>query len=233
MLFRNLIFYLGIIPVTIFLTLSGLLLFFLPLSCRYWIITRWSHFFIFWAKVTCGLNYTVKGQKHLPTGNAIVLSNHQSAWETIFLQVLLPPQTWVLKKELLYIPVFGWGLALIKPIAINRKKSNSIHELIRQGKEQLKSGRWVILFPEGTRVKPGKDHRYSKSGAALAKESGYPIVPIAHNAGLFWPKGFLIKKPGTIQVVIGPLIKSKDKTLTELHEISTQWIKVKALELNI
>jgi len=191
---------------------------------RYWIITRWSHFFIFWAKLTCGLHYEVTGLENLPKQNAIVFSNHQSMWETIFMQVLLPPQTWVLKKELLNIPVFGWGLALLDPIAINRKRFASVKELIHQGKQKLQKGRWVILFPEGTRVKPGEQKRYTRSGFALAEASGYPIVPIAHNAGLFWPKGFFIQKPGVIKVIIGPSINPKGKSIEDIALLTESWI---------
>lgn len=224
MIIRSLLFYLGIIPVTAVLTLLGWLLFFMPLKTRYWIITRWSHFFIFWGKITCGLNFIVENPENLPKQNVIVFSNHQSTWETVFFQVLLPMQTWVLKKELLYIPIFGWGLALIEPIAINRKQFNSIKELIRQGSEKLKQGIFVIIFPEGTRMKPGQTRPFSRSGAALAHATHYPILPIVHNAGLFWPRGLLVKKSGTIRVKIGPLIETTDKTITEINDIAEHWI---------
>lgn len=152
-------------------------------------------------------------------------------WETIFMQVLLPEQSWVLKKELLHIPVFGWGLALLNPIAINRKNIHSVKELIQQGTKRLKNGRWIIIFPEGTRVAPKVHHRYSRSGAALARASGYAVVPIAHNAGLFWPRGFFIKKPGTIQIVIGPVIPSVGKTTTEINLLAEQWIRQTLTEI--
>lgn len=224
MILRNLLFYLGIIPVTFILTCLGWILFFTPLSLRYWIITRWSHFFIFWVQKTCGLNYSVQGLENIPKKNAIVFSNHQSMWETIFFQVLLPEQTWILKKELLYIPVFGWGLALIEPIAINRQQSHSIKELLRQGKQRLKDGKWVIIFPEGTRVAPNEFKRFTRSGAALSHAAQYPILPIAHNAGRFWPKGFCIKRSGTIQIKIGPLIEPQGKTSTEINAAAEDWI---------
>jgi 1-acyl-sn-glycerol-3-phosphate acyltransferase len=232
MIIRNLLFYLGIIPATIFFAIVGNLLFFLPYKMRYYLITRWSHFYIFWAKITCGLRYSVKGKNHIPKKNAIILCNHQSSWETLFMQLLFPYQAWVLKKELLFIPFFGWGLSLIEPIAIDRKHFNSVKELIRQGKERLSKGRWIIIFPEGTRVAPDANHRYSRSGAALAEASGYPVLPIAHNAGLFFPKGFFIKKPGTIQIVIGSPIDPKGKTATEINSAAEHWIKKTALQLN-
>lgn len=231
MFLRNILFYFGIILATTLITFIGLAFFFLPYRCRYWIITRWSHFFIFWAKVTCGLTFKIEGKENLPKQNALVFSNHQSAYETILMQVVLPPQSWILKKELLYIPIWGWGLWLIEPIAINRKESNSIRALLKKGKEKLQASRYVIIFPEGTRVPPGEEKRFTRSGAALASASGYPVVLIAHNAGLFWPKGFFIKKPGVVRFVIGPTIDTKDKTTQEINEISETWIKSKVSEL--
>lgn len=225
MIVRNFLFYLGLIPTTVLFAILGTLFFFLPFKSRYYLITRWSHFFIFWAKITCGLRYAVTGKAHISKQNAIILANHQSMWETIFMQVLFPPQCWVLKKELLKIPVFGWGLALLDPIAINRKQFNSVKALIQQGKERLEKGRWVIIFPEGTRVAPNVKRAYSRSGAALAEATGYPILPVAHNAGNYWPRGFFIKKPGTIHMVIGPVIETKEKTATRLNAEAEDWIR--------
>lgn len=225
MIFRNFLFYLGLIPTTILFAILGTLFFFLPFKSRYYLITRWSHFFIFWAKTTCGLRYKVTGKENIPTKNAIIFANHQSMWETIFMQVLFPTQSWVLKKELLKIPVFGWGLALLDPIAIDRKQFNSVKALIQQGFERLQKGRWVVIFPEGTRVAPNVNRPYSRSGAALAEATGYSILPVAHNAGLYWPRGFFIKKPGTIRIVIGPIIESKEKTATVLNKEAEHWIR--------
>jgi 1-acyl-sn-glycerol-3-phosphate acyltransferase len=225
MIFRNFLFYLGLVPATILFALLGTLFFFLPFRLRYYLITRWSHFFIFWAKTTCGLRYTIEGKENIPAQNAIIFANHQSMWETIFMQVLFPTQCWVLKKELLKIPVFGWGLALLDPIAIDRKQFNSVKTLIKQGFERLQKGRWVVIFPEGTRVAPHMNRPYSRSGAALAEATGYPILPVAHNAGLYWPRGFFIKKPGTIRIVIGSVIEAKDKTAHALNVAAEDWIK--------
>jgi 1-acyl-sn-glycerol-3-phosphate acyltransferase len=225
MIFRNFLFYLGLVPVTVFFALLSPITFFLPFHLRYFIITRWSCFFIAWAKWTCDLNYNVQNQENIPKQTCIVFSNHQSMWETIFMQVLFPNQAWVLKKELLQMPFFGWGLSLLKPIAIDRKNINSVKQLIEQGKQCLQENRWVIIFPEGTRVFPGVEHRYSRSGAALAEATRYPVLCVAHNAGLFWPKGFWIKKSGTVQVVIGFLIDSKDKTTAEIQKLTEQWMR--------
>ncbi len=225
MLLRNFFFYLGLIPVTVFFMFIGVSVFFLPYKPRYYLITRWSHFFIFWAKFTCNLRYTVTGIEHLPHEPSIVFSNHQSMWETIFMQVLLPNQTWILKKQLLNIPVFGWGLRMLNPIAIDRTSKASINQLLQEGSKRLNAGLWVIIFPEGTRVAPEVIHRYSRSGAALAEATRIPVVPIAHNAGLFWPRGFIIKQSGTIQVSIGKPIPTQGKTATDINLAAEHWIR--------
>lgn len=222
---RSLLFFSGQVLSAIVLATLGILLFAFPYSVRYKVITSWSHFIIWWAKVTCGIRYDVHGLDHLPKQNAIVLCKHQSAWETLFLQTILGEQTWVLKKQLLRIPFFGWALSLIEPIAIDREKSSSVKQLLEQGRQRLQQGRWVVIFPEGSRISVGQTGRYSRSGAVLAKESGYSIVPIAHNAGVLWPKKAFVKKPGTISVVIGPEIKVSGLTVDEIHEKAKDWIE--------
>lgn len=222
---RSLLFLLGQILATIFIASIGILLFAFPYQVRYRFITLWSHFVIWWAKVTCGIRYHIQGKENIPTKNAILLSKHQSAWETVFLQVLLPPQTWVLKKQLLAIPFFGWALKQLEPIAIDRTKSSSVKQLLEQGEMRLKQGRWVIIFPEGSRIAVGQVGKYARSGAMLAKETGYLVVPMAHNAGVFWPRNSFIKKPGTIQVVIGPPIDPTLFTVEEIQEKTKNWIE--------
>lgn len=227
MILRNLLFYLGVTVDTAVFTLFGFLLFFLPYRGRYWLITRWSYFFIFWAKICCGLRYEVEGLENLPKESAIVLANHQSSWETIFFQILLPPQSWVIKRELLWIPGFGWTLGLLRPIAIRRDQLHSIKALLAQGKKRLAEGMWLVVFPEGTRSAVGKLHRFSRTGAALAEASRKLVVPIAHNAGEFWPRGVFIRKPGTIKVSIGPPIDPSNKSVTEINELAEAWIRNK------
>lgn len=225
MMIRNFLFYLGVIPATIIFTLLTTLIFFTPFKVRYFMATRWSHFLIFWAKVTCGLSYRVEGVENLPKhGGAIIVANHQSTWETIFMQVLLPYQSWVLKRELLFIPFFGWGLYLIEPIAIRRKQFNSLPELIEQGSKRLKQGRFVVIFPEGTRVAANTLGKFSRSAAALAEATGALVVPVAHNAGQFWPRGIFIQQPGTVEVRIGPVIDPKGKSTTEVTQLARKWV---------
>jgi 1-acyl-sn-glycerol-3-phosphate acyltransferase len=223
---RVILFYLGIGLATVLFGASSPIIFLFPDKIRYFIITRWSHFFIAWAKKTVGLQYRTKGQVPHKAHSVVVISNHQSAWETVFMQTLLPTQSWVLKQELLYIPFFGWGLALLKPVAIKRQKRGAYHQVISKGTQRLREDRWVVIFPEGTRVLPGHHHRFAKGGASLAIEAQSPILPIAHNAGQFWPRGWWITKPGTIQVSIGPLIHPKTgESAQELISRVEQWIR--------
>jgi 1-acyl-sn-glycerol-3-phosphate acyltransferase len=198
----------------------------LPFPARYRLIRQWARFQVFLLKALCGLDYRVEGREHLPANAAIIMSKHQSAWETIVFQEIFPPQTWVLKHELMWIPLFGWALALLKPIAIDRGAGRkAIEQVIEQGRERLQSGIWVVVFPEGTRVAPGARRRYGIGGAVLAAETGYPVVPVAHNAGSFWPRRGFRKRPGTIRVVIGPVIRPHGKSAEEIRRLAEEWIE--------
>ena len=210
----------------------ALLTFPLPYPLRYRFISQWARIIVYLARVLCGVRWQVEGQEHLPKGPAIVLAKHQSTWETLAFQELLPMQTWVLKRELLWIPFFGWGLALLKPIAINRGAGRrAVAQVIEQGQQRLQQGIWIVVFPEGTRMAPGTTRRYGIGGAALAAESGYPVVPVAHNAGSFWPRRGFLKKPGTIRVVIGPMIHTRGKSAEEINRVAEEWIEEKMREL--
>jgi 1-acyl-sn-glycerol-3-phosphate acyltransferase len=183
---------------------------------------------VLWAlKTICRLEHRVEGNEHLPEGAAIVLSKHQSAWETVALRTILPlRQTWVLKRELLRIPLFGRALSLFDPIAIDRKAGRkAMRQLTMEGKRSLQDGRWLVVFPEGTRVAPGQKHRYGIGGALLAEQSEYPVVPIAHNAGVFWSRRSVRKYPGIISVIIGPTIVSKGRKATEINAQAENWIE--------
>ncbi len=143
----------------------------------------------------CGLNFIVEGRERIPAGNHIVMSNHTSAWETVAQFVIFPPQVWVLKRELLWIPFVGWGLKLLRPIAINRGEGHrAVNQVIEQGKARLADGLWVIIFPEGTRVVAGETRKFGVSGALLATATGKLLVPLSHNAGAFWPRRGFVKK---------------------------------------
>ena len=201
---------------------------------------RRSRFAQLWAKsnlgalrLACGLGYRVSGMDLLPSTNAIVLCKHQSAWETIALRALLPvEQTWVLKQELLRLPLFGAALNSFSPIAIDRTAGMlGMKRLLRDGKRSLHSGKWVIIFPEGTRVRSGERRAYNIGGAVLAERSGYPVVPIAHNAGMFWRRQSLLKRPGRIDLIIGPEIFTQGKTAAQINREAEDWIESTTLAL--
>ncbi|MEK6550139.1 MAG: lysophospholipid acyltransferase family protein [Pseudomonadota bacterium] len=218
----NLIFWLS---VPVYAPLA-LLTFPLPYRWRYRLISAWARFHTWLAKVLLRIDYTVEGREHLPTGAAILLGKHQSTWETIAFQTIFPMQTWVLKRELMWIPLFGWALTLMKPIAINRGAGRkAVEQVVEQGRERLHEGIWVVIFPEGTRTAPGQRRRYGLGGAVLAEASGYPVVPVAHNAGHFWPRRKAIKQPGTVRVVIGPAIDPRGLTAAEINRRAEAWIE--------
>lgn len=223
---RSLAFSTGLwLSTAVFAPLS-VLTFPLPPLSRYRFISQWTRFNLWWLKHTCNLRYHLIGREHLPRDTAIALCKHQSTWETLALQEILPPQVWVLKRELLWLPLFGWGLAMMDPIAINRRAGKrAITQIIEQGRQRLDTGRWVVVFPEGTRVAPGEHRRFGIGGAVLAAETGHPVVPIAHNAGYFWPRRGFIKRPGVITAVIGPVIDSRGRSAEEINRIAEDWIR--------
>jgi 1-acyl-sn-glycerol-3-phosphate acyltransferase len=198
----------------------------LPRLARYRVISGWSRAMIWLAKKVLGIQYRVIGAENLPPTPAVILSKHQSAWETLAFQVIFPPQVWVLKRELLWIPFFGWGLALTSPIAINRSSgARALRRMAELGRERLAQGFWIAIFPEGTRMQPGKKGRYHLGGAWLAVNCGAPVVPVAHNAGLLWGRGAFLKRPGTVTVEIGAPIDSRTHTPESLNATVEEWIE--------
>ena len=203
-----------------------------PLS-RYRITSGWAHLMLFLLRVICGIRYRVIGAEHIPQTPGIVLSKHQSAWETLAFQEIFPPQVWVLKKELLLVPFFGWGLAMTSPIAIDRSsKKAALKQIVSQGKDRLKKGFWIVVFPEGTRIAPGKKGRYGIGGAWLATHTGAPVIPVAHNAGRFWGKNALIKLPGTITVSIGAPIDPTGMEPGDLNARVESWIEAEVARID-
>jgi len=223
---KSLIFSALMITSTLIVGLLAILLVPLPFTYRYAVAHPYSALNVSLLKHVCGVDYIVEGKENIPEGAAIIFSKHQSAWETMALQLIFPPQTFVVKRELMWVPFFGWGLTLLKPIAINRAAGrNAIQQIVSQGIDRLKAGIWVVIFPEGTRVRPGQKVRYKKGGAVLAAESGYPVVPVAHNSGEFWPKKQFLKKPGTIRLVIGPPIQTRDRKPDAILAEAETWIE--------
>ncbi|PID43620.1 MAG: 1-acyl-sn-glycerol-3-phosphate acyltransferase [Gammaproteobacteria bacterium] len=196
------------------------------------IIQGYTGFITQWLRICCGVDYQVTGTENIPDTPCIIASNHQSTWETFFLQTRFAPQTQVVKKELLSIPFFGWILSLTNPVAIDRNnRKQAMKQILMQGREKLRRGIWVLIFPEGTRVNPGQTKCFSKGAAALAIHAGVPVLPVAHNAGEHWPNNGYMKYPGTIKVVYGPLIQSDNKTTEELTRETEQWIGNKVREI--
>lgn len=231
---RALLFYSGYVVLTLWFCITGVLLFkFFPYPIRSRYILCWNVCTIYWARFILGLKFVIHGKEHLPSHQAyVVLSKHQSQWETYFLQYFLAPVSIVLKKELLDVPVFGWGLALVDPIAIDRSSpKQALKKIQSDGVAMIEQGRNVLIFPEGTRIDPGQTSNYARGGANIAVASQAPIVPIAHNAGVYWPADKFLKYPGTIHIVIGEPINTLDKTSRDVNEQAKQWIENEVAKL--
>jgi len=230
---RSTLFFIGMSLITLVVVLPIPLLLPLPQPIRYRYLSQWSRMVLWWLKVSCGLSYRVEGREHLPaSGAALVMAKHQSAWETLAMQQVLPNQTWVLKRELLWIPFFGWGLAMTAPVAIDRSAGKrALKQVIDEGSNRLRRGIWLIIFPEGTRMAPGERGRYAAGGAMLAAKSGVPVVPVAHNAGCYWPKRGFLKHPGVITLAIGPLITSAGRKAADINADAEAWIETRSQQL--
>jgi len=198
----------------------------LPFSARWAVAHSWATLNMWLLKVICNLDFVVEGREHIPAGAHVALWKHSSTWETIAQAVILPSQAWVLKRELFWIPIVGWALRLMKPIAINRAAgSTAVRQVINQGKQRLNAGAWVVIFPEGTRTQVGDVSKYGVSGAMLAIEAGCKVVPVAHTAGYFWPRRGWLKKAGTIRVIIGEPIDTAGREPRELNAQVQNWIE--------
>ena len=222
---RPFIFYLGMFIFTIPFTLISLFTFPLAQKYRYRFISLWAKTMIPWLKFTCNLSFEIHGSENIPNKPCIVFCNHQSAWETLALQIALPQQVWVLKRELLLIPFFGWGLWLTSPIAIDRSSGKkALLQMFNQGLTKIQKGFFIIVFPEGTRANLNEDKKYHIGGSWLAKKIDCPVLPIAHNAGYFWPKNSFLKHPGKITLKIGPLIETHELSTDQINESAKKWI---------
>jgi len=224
---RSVFFYAGYFSVTILLASVFIIVF--PLvkeRTRYVMATWWCNFILAWLRLCCGVRYTIIGRQNLPAEPVVILSNHQSQWETILFYKLVFPVAPILKQELLKIPFWGWAMKLQRPIAIDRSNPREAGKsLLTQGVDRIKRGYSIIIFPEGTRSRPGTMKRFSRGGARLAVAAQVPIVPIAHNAGICWPPRSFLKYPGTITVTIGPPIPSINRNSDELTDVVERWIR--------
>tara|TARA_R110002050_G_scaffold269917_1_gene412390 strand:- start:10856 stop:11605 length:750 start_codon:yes stop_codon:yes gene_type:complete len=225
LLLRSLIFVFFHVVTAIVFSLLGVLLWPLPFKWRYFAVSRWAVLNLWLLEKICGVRYEVEGRENITDEASVILCKHQSSWETLALQAVFPPQVWVLKRELLWLPFFGWGLASLKPIAIDRAAGRqALSQIIEQGKKRLTAGYWVVVFPEGTRIPSGKMGRFGIGGAKLAVEAGVSVVPVAHDAGKAWPRHGFIKYPSVIKLVIGPVMSSQNKTAAELNQVVHQWM---------
>ena len=223
---RSALFALGLVLITPPYALIALATFPLPRMARYRIISGWSRLVVLMARTIVRIDWRVEGRENLPSRPSVILAKHQSAWETMAFQLIFPPQVLVLKRELLWIPFFGWGLALMSPIAIDRSRGlAALRAIARRGRERLRQGFWVVVFPEGTRVSPGASRAYHPGGAWLACAAGAPVVPVAHNAGLFWPRNAFLKRAGTVTVRIGPPIDAANRDAETVNELAKTWIE--------
>ena len=210
-----------------------LVFFWLPINQRYAIGSSWAKMNMYFLRWFCNLKYEIKGKENIPDEASLVISNHQSTWETMSFQDFLPNQLWVMKKELFRIPVFGWGLALMSPIAIDRSAGKkAVDQIVDQGNKKLNQGRWVIVFPEGTRIPPGVESKFKMGAFVFASRISHPVLPIAHNAGEFWPKHSFIKYPGTITVSIGESFNSLGMDATDIKQKVEGWIRQELLEIS-
>lgn len=231
---RSLLFYVGFALSLIWFSTTGILLFsFFPHRIRSNYALCWNRFIIFWLHVTCGLKVTVVGKENLPATPYVALAKHQSSWETYFLQYFLAPVSIVLKRELLKLPFFGWGLSLTDPIPIDRgSPKQALKQTLAQGKARIGQGISVLVFPEGTRTNAGKEAKYARGGANIAVVSQVPAVPIAHNGGEYWPSGGFLKFPGTITVKIGKPISSVEHGSREITEQAKVWIEAEVEKMD-
>lgn len=224
---RSLLFAILMYTVLLPFALFGWLTYLLPFSWRYLILTTWQRSTVFFAKVVCGIDYQLEGFENIrQLSSAVIISNHQSTWETMAFFQLFPRVCFVLKRELLRIPFFGWSLSALNPIGINRASAKkALEQVIKQGKPMLADGRWVVIFPEGHRMPVGTLGDLKPGGVFLAVQSGQPIVPVIHDAGKYWPRRQFLKTPGTITVRVGQPIETAGKSASEVAKEVNAWMQ--------
>lgn len=229
---RSSLFFIGQLITAPVFTLIALLAWPVHPILRNQLISGWARSMIWWLRVTCNVRHEISGMENIPDKPCIILAKHQSTWETFAFQAIFPTQVYVLKRELLWIPIFGWGLAMTSPIAINRASGReALKQLVSKGQARLAQGLWVVIFPEGTRMRPHQQGKYHIGGAWLACQTKTPVLPVAHNAGHCWPKGF-IKQAGVIKLHIGPAIATADLKADVLNLKVEHWIEAQMQVIN-
>lgn len=211
------------------ITLAGLF----PRRYRLAIARGWAHSIMWMLKTLCRLDYQVEGAENLPDEPGVIMVKHSSAWETVSIFCIFGNQSWVLKRELMWVPLLGWALAVLSPIAINRKAGQSaVSQVVTQGTKRIADGLRVLIFPEGTRMARGQTRRYGLSGVLLAQAAGTPVVPVAHNAGDFWGRRGLLKKPGTVRMIIGPPIDVAGMEPRAANRKIQDWVEGRMREIS-
>jgi len=233
---RSLLLLLFMGVVTLLYAIAMIVTFWLPRVPRYRMARSWCTVVVYGARAICGIRWRVIGIDNIPADTAasphVLMSKHSSTWETLALNLYFPPLAFVAKKELLSIPFFGWGFALASPITIDRSAGiDAMQQMAAQGRERFADGFWIVVYPEGTRIRAGTRAKYKTGGARLAKLLDVPLLPVAHNAGYIWPKGLLGKRPGTITLSIGPSIMPAGKDPQTLTAEIEQWIESEVTRL--
>ena len=229
---RSLIYTVMLFLTTAFFAIVVIVFMWLPPARLYAVPRTWARLNLWLLKTLCGLDYRIEGAEHLPDVPFISMWKHSSTWETIAQMLLVPRASWLLKREILWVPLLGWAIARFKPIAIDRKAGGTaVNQVVTQGRERLSEGLGVIIYPEGTRVAPGETRKFGMSGALLASQSGAPLVPIAHDSGYYWRRRGLLKRPGTIRVVIGPPLDPRGLEPREITERAKEWVDSTVAEL--
>lgn len=230
---RSLVFLILAVLITVPCCLLLIPMLLLPIQMRFDAVRLWRQVFIGLERHVLGIRTVILGRENIPDSPCVVLSKHQSAWETVALQELFWPGVFVMKRELLLIPFFGWGLAALRMISIDRKAGkNAMRQVLEQGANRLKRGIFVLIFPEGTRIAPGEHRPFKMGGANLAVDAGVPVVPVAHNAGELWAKNAFIKRPGTITLSVGPAIPTDGLTANVVNAQAEAWVEAEMRKLS-
>ena len=231
---RSILFLAIFLPATALFALPVLLTWPLPLAVREAVARHWCRLILGILRIVCGVRYHVEGLERLPPGPAVILSKHQSTWETIAYRAIFPRQlSWVVKKSLFRVPFYGWALRALEEIGIDREAGReALRQIERYGIAHLRAGRWIVIFPEGQRNPPGVSTKYAQGGARLARAAGVPAVPVAVNSGHCWPHGDWHKYPGTITVRVGEPIATEGRSAAEVNRMAHEWIEAQMRELD-
>jgi 1-acyl-sn-glycerol-3-phosphate acyltransferase len=232
--FRSLLFLaFGFISICVY-AVFALLVFWAPRRFLWGIVVNYCNLVLWAGDFLCGMKVVVEGRENLPETASVIMIKHTTTLETYGHVPIFPPTSWVLKREIIWMPIFGWAIGLLfRPIAIRRSaRGAAVKQVIEQGTQKLAEGTWVTIFPEGTRMPPGETRRYGVSGAALAKAANVAIVPVAHNAGDLWPRLRFTKQPGIVRFVIGPPISAQGRSPRETNLAVQEWIEGKMREIS-